>query len=262
MSLKSLVAAAPSGRSRPLLINDADYSTAVIRQGAPIPWTDTAAAAGYFRQVVGLLDPDALWVDIGRLQGAHAASRPELVAAMGARTRTGYPLRTLLADDALLAAGVEVLETLASTSRRELVLHLPSPAAWLAWAHELAGNPLDGVDADRADSASMYIAEWLGRLGSLPVALVVLDARAAATEAPEQLESYTSIANVVRHFGWSLALWTDVGIDTAAGDPQIGLLAGEFWTAGGDIPGSEVLVTTIPGSAAPERVLEQLAKLR
>ncbi len=48
MSLKTLAAAPPSGRPRPLLINDDGYSTAVIRQGAPIPWTDTTLAAGHF----------------------------------------------------------------------------------------------------------------------------------------------------------------------------------------------------------------------
>jgi hypothetical protein len=262
MSVKSLVAAAPSGRVRPLLINDVDYSTTVIRQGSPVPWTDTTLAAGHFGQVRGLLDPDALWVDIQRLQAAHAARRGELIEAMRARTRTGYPLRVLLADEKLLAASLEMLETLASTSRRELVLHVPSPASWLSWAHEVAGNPLDGVDADRADSASMYIAEWLGRLGSLPVALILLDARGGPTETPEQLGSYTSIANVVRHFDWSLALWDSTGIESAPGDPPFGLLPDEFWTVGTDIPKGEILVTTIPGSASPEQVLEQLAKLR
>ncbi|MFY2859655.1 hypothetical protein ACOJVU_07560 [Mycobacterium sp. THU-M104] len=262
MSVKSLVAAPPSGRARPLLINDVDYSTAVIRQDAPLPWTDTTLAASHFGQVRDLLDPDALWIDIRRLQSAHTGTRPELLAAMGARTRTGYPLRTLLRDETMLAASLEVLGTLASTTRRQLVLHVPSPASWLSWTHSVAGNPLDGVDSDRADNASMYVAEWLGQLGSLPVALVLLDARGRPAETPERLGAYTAIANVAGHFDWSLALWDDSGIERAPGDPAIRLLADEFWTSGADIPDADILVSTIPGSASPEQVLEQLGKLR
>ncbi|WP_232069075.1 hypothetical protein [Mycobacterium saskatchewanense] len=244
------------------MINDVDYSTAVIRQGAPIPWTDTTLAAGHFAQVRGLLDPDAVWVDMRRFQSAHIDARPGLVEAMRSHARTGYPLRTLLADDALLAASREVLGTLANTSRRQLVLHVPSPAAWLSWAHHVAGNPLDGVDADGADRAAMYIAEWLGQLGALPVALALLDSRDGASGMSENLQSYTSIMNVARHFDWSLALWTDTELEGAPGDPPIGLVSDEFWTGGAEIPEGEILLTTISAAASPEQVLEQLEKLR
>lgn len=262
MNLKTLVAAPPSGRPRPLLINDEDYSTAVIRQGAPIPWTDTALAAGHFGQVRGLLDPDSHWIDVRRLMAAHLAARPELVEAMGARSRTGYPLRTVLGDGALLESLLEVLGTVSHTTRRGLVLYTPSPAAWLSWAHQIAGNPIDAVDPDRADSASMYVAEWLGRLGELTVALVLLDARGTPCKTAERLDGYTSIANVAGHFDWSVALWHDGGIDTAAGDPEIVVIPEQFWTATAELPEGEVLLTTIPDSAQPEHVLDQLATLR
>ena len=259
MSVKSLLTAPPSGRRRPLLIDDTDYSTTVIRQGTPIPWTDTTLAAGHFGQVRALLDPDALWIDVRRLLAAHTDARPDVVAAMGARSRTGYPLRTLLAEETVLAATVEMAATAAKTSRRQLVLQVPSPAVWLATAHETAGNPLDGVDADRSDSASMYLAEWLGRLGSLPVALVLLDARGGPVA--EELASYTAVANVASHFDWSLAMWRDSGIETAPGDPALAVLPGAFWTGGAEIPDADVLLTAIPAAASPEFVLDQLSKL-
>lgn len=261
MSAKSLAVATPSGRSRALLIDDAEYSTTVIRQGSPIPWTDTTMATTYFDQVRALLNPDALWVDMGRLFLAHTDSRPDLVTAMGARTRIGYPLRTLLTDSDVLAASREMMETVAKTARRQLLLHVPSPASWLATAHEIAGNPLSEVDADRADSASMYIAEWLGQLGSLPVALVLLDARNASLA--ETLADYTAVTNVSSHFGWTPAMWQDERIDTAQDHASIGLIGAGFWTGDTDapVPDADVLVTTIPASASPERVLDQLAKL-
>ncbi|ANE81715.1 hypothetical protein A7U43_22685 [Mycobacterium adipatum] len=261
MSAKSLAVATPSGRSRALLIDDAEYSTTVIRQGSPIPWTDTTMATTHFDQVRALLNPDALWVDMGRLFLAHTDSRPDLVTAMGARTRVGYPLRTLLTDSDVLAASREMMETVAKTARRQLLLHVPSPASWLATAHEIAGNPLSEVDADRADSASMYIAEWLGQLGSLPVALVLLDARNASLA--ETLADYTAVTNVSSHFGWTPAMWQDERIDTAQDHASIGLIGAGFWTGDTDapVPDADVLVTTIPASASPERVLDQLAKL-
>ncbi len=262
MTVKSLVAAPPSGRRRPLLIDDADYSTAVIRQGAPIPWTDVAALTGHFGQVRGLLDPDAVWVDLRSVHAAHLQARPEVASAMGARGRTGYALKTLLGEPELLAATLETLTTLASTSRRPLVLDLPSPAHWLRWSHEVAGTALDAVDADRADSASMYAAEWLGHLGEVPVALVLLDARGQGVDdGTERLETYSALTNVVAHFDWSVAMRSDTEIQTGAGEPALGVLADSFWTDGADVPEADVLITSIPGSAGPEHVLDQLAKL-
>lgn len=259
--LKSLVAEPPSGRRRPLLIDATDYTTAVIRQGAPIPWTDTAALAAHFGQVRNLLDPDAQWIDVGRMLDAHCAADPDRVTAMAARTRTGYPLRTILGDDALTATIIEALSTVAATTGRPLVLHVPSPARWLAWAHQVAGNPLDAVDADRADSASMYVAEWLGRLGGLPLALVLFDARATDCAVPEQLPSYTALANVAAHFDWSLAMWQSTEISGPPGTPTFGVVPQGFWTAGETAPDTDVLVATIPSSGTPETVLDQLATL-
>jgi hypothetical protein len=262
MMLKTLAADPPSGRQRPLFIDDAQYSTAVIRQGAPIPWTDTAALTAHFGQVRGLLDPDAQWIDIRQVFEAHCGARPELIEAMGARSRCGYPLRTVLGDPRLLTAVLESLGTVAATSARPLVLHVPSPAFWLDWAHRLAGNPLDDVDADRADGASMYIAEWLGQLGALPLALVLFDARPARFSSPEHLESYTALANVAAHFDWSLALWQSSEIVGQPGSPSVGVIAPEFWISGDTVPDTDVLVTTIPDTGTPETVLDQLATLR
>ncbi len=263
MSANTPSPAGPSGRNSMLLIDDAAYSTSVIRQGAPIPWTDTTLTAGHFGQVTALLNPDALWIDIDRVLTAHTDSRPDLVAAMGAKTRVGYPLRTLLTDAAVLDSAREVLATAANTTRRQLLLHLPSPARWLAGAHAIAGNPLDEMDPDRADNASMYVAEWLGQLGSLPVSLVLLDSRGSALN--ESLTDYTAVTNVTAHFGWPTAMWGDGEISSAPGDPIIGLIESAFWTdhdAATPIPGTDMLVTSIPATASPERVLEQLARLR
>jgi hypothetical protein len=264
-SLQSLVAAPRSGRRRPLLIEHDDYAVAVVRQGAALSWTDLAALSGHVGQVHGLLDPDAVWLDVEALYLAHLAAEPGLVAELGARSRTGYALRTLLADAAGVERVVLTLRTLADVTRRPVVLDLPSPARWLGRAHAIAGTPVETVDVDRADTASMYLAEWLGKLGGLPVALVLLDSRPAegdpAVGTPEQLEAYTSVTNVAGHFEWTVGLRGPDGVQLAPGEPAVSVLPEAFW-AGDGVCDGEVLLGTIPATASPERVLEQLARLR
>ncbi len=265
-SLQTLISAAPRGRRRPLLLDHSAYGTAVLRQGRALPWTDLAELTGYFAQLNGLLDPDTTWVDVGALYAAHLAAHEELVAAMGTRSRTGYAMRTLLADDDGVDVVLRTATTLSEASRRPLVLAVPSPARWLAQAHRVAGTPLDAVDEDGADKASMYLAEWLGRLGSLPVALLLLDARyddeKTAVSVEEDLAVYSSITNVADHFGWSVALRRDEGVATGDHEASVGIVPGSFWLGDEDVPEDSVLVATIPAAASPERVLEQATKLR
>ncbi|WP_416985223.1 hypothetical protein [Streptomyces sp. T028] len=265
-SLHSLAADPPSGNARPLLVESDAYAAAVIRQGAPIPWTDLAALAGHVGQVHSLLDPDALWVDVEALYGAHLAVEPDLVTEMGARSRTGHALRTLLGADSGVDRVLTTVGTLAEATKRRVVLDVPSPARWLARTHALAGRPLDGVDEDQADSASMYLAEWLGKLGTLPVALVLLDARAAEGDAEvvalETLSACSSLTNVAGHFEWTLALRDEDTVEVPAGEPGIGLVPGDHWTGGAGVPAADVLLAGIPPTASPERVLDQRARLR
>lgn len=262
MGTKDLVAAPPSGRSTPLLIDDGEYAQSVIRQGAPIPWGDLAALTAHVGQIRALLDPDAAWIDVEPLVAALLDERPDLVTAMGARTRRGYALRTLLADDELVEKVVTTVATLATSARRPAVLDIPSPARWLARAHAVAGTALDDVDEDAADSASMYVAQWLGNFGRAPIALVLLDARGDETVAPERLGAYTALSNVAAHFDWSLALRSGDAVETAPGDPTVGLVPREFWLDNAELPAADLLLACIPSTAEPERVLDQLARIR
>lgn len=71
----------------------------------------------------------------------------------------------------------------------------------------------------------MYLAEWLGKLGSMPLSLVLLDARhtegdTAELEAAERLADYSAITNVARHLALDLALRTDEGLRLTAMPPR------------------------------------------
>ncbi|MBK7274829.1 MAG: hypothetical protein IPI13_17370 [Actinomycetales bacterium] len=256
-----------SGRAVPLILDHADYGSAVLLQGAPIPWTDLPALVGYLRQVQALLDPDALYLDAGALLFAGAARVPGLIGEMAARSRTGYALRTLLASPELLDFASVTIRTAGDAVRREVTLAVPSPARFLMRAHAIAGTDVANVSADQADSASMYLAEWLGKLGSMPLSLVLLDARhtegdTAELEAAERLADYSAITNVARHLALDLALRTDEGLEVD-GDASAAVIPDSFWLA--EDPGApapaELWLTHVPAQAHPETVLERITLL-
>ena len=95
----SIVSTPPSGRSTAVVIDHRHYAQAVILQGQPIPWDDPIAFAQFMGQAQGLLKPDTTMLDLGAFY-AHVLEREEsLVSSLSARSRTGYALKTLLADE-------------------------------------------------------------------------------------------------------------------------------------------------------------------
>ncbi len=264
-SLLTLVATPPSGRTRPVLIDADRYAAKVVLQGAPIPWTDIAALTNHVSMVTSLLGPDAVWVDAAAFYTAYVAASPGLADAMGARSRTGFPMRTMLGDDDALESFSTTVRTIADATGRRVVLRAPSPARWLCRTQTVVGKPIDDVDDDQADGASMYLAEWLGRLGSVPVAVMLLDGRPAdgdpVVSITEGLTSYSALVNVASHFGWTLGIRDDATVEVGPGEPSVGILPEAFWTTGAEVPECDVIVTTIPPSATPEDVLDRLVGL-
>lgn len=266
-SIDALLDAAPGGRA--LVIDSDAYATAVLRQGGEIPWGDLAALTGHLTQVHALLNPDAVFIDAQAFYGARLAAGPDLVTAMGARDRAGYALRTLLGDEPATQALAAAVRTLANSTRRLVVLSVPSPGRWLTRAHDLAGTPLAEISNDNADRAATYLAEWLGRLGSVALALLVLDARtgtaeSAAIESREELANYPSLTNVAGHFGLTLALRSDSSVEVAGGATRAVVLPEAFWHGQGEAPtdGAQLVLTTIPADALPETVLARRALLK
>jgi len=123
---EAILSSPPSGRAAPLILDHASYGSTRILRGAPVPWSQPVECQSYFGQAQGLLRPDTTLVDIGAAYDQQLASRPELVAAMGARSRIGYALKTLLAEDDLAASAVRLVEVLGETSRQPLVLQVPA----------------------------------------------------------------------------------------------------------------------------------------
>ena len=253
MSMTDQVASAAGARAgSPVLGRDAgDDGRAVVLQGAPVPW-EPLEHVRFLGQLSALLSPDRTLIDAGALIADALAGRPELVEAMGARSRTGYALRTLLADDTIGGTVFEVLRIAAGSGARPLVLQVPSPDVWLRATAELAGADLD-IDADDAENASVYVADWLRRFAESRVDAVVLDARAAQRR--EQLADYGPITGLADHYRWGLVLRGEDGAEARAG--SAGVLAPGYWR-GEDVavPEADLLVASIPADAEPERVLQ------
>lgn len=265
-TLHDLTSAAPSGRTVPLLLDYLAYSTTVIRQGKPIPWADLPELTGFVGQVVSLLEPDSVWFNVADWYDSQLSRRSEITIDMGEKSRTGFAMRTLLSDDDLIAELQTTLDTVAQTSCRPLVLHLPSPARWISRTHHQAGTPLSSVTEMNADSSSMYIAEWLSKLGSPPVSLVLLDTRPhhddAPVETPEKLETYQSITNVADHFGWAVALRDPDSVHVTTDTPSVGVIPTSFWYDTADLPDVTIRLGEVPADANPEHILDQLALTR
>jgi hypothetical protein len=256
----------PSGRTAPLILDHASFGSARLLHGAPVPWSEPVECQSYFGQAQGLLRPDVTLVDLGAAYAQHLAGRPELVEAMGARSRSGYALKTLLADDPLAAAVVGVTRVLAETNRQPLVLQVPAPLRWLALTRMATGQTdVAALELDHGESASMYMADWLRRFGELPVTLLLLDGRRADDPAltdlvDDDLSAYSPLVNAAAHYRWGLALRTDDALELHGSDDDGAVLPPSFWV---DEPAPEarLLLAEIPSAAEPERVLQRLASL-
>ena len=159
-----------------------------------------------------------------------------------------------------------VARVLAETSRLPLVLQIPAPLRWLALTVAAMGDgDPAALTVDHAESASMYLADWLRRVDSLPVTLLLLDGRrddhpALAHVAADDLDSYVPLINAADHYRWGLALRTDDRIHLHGSDAAGVVLPGSFWVDQ-QAPVGPLLLAEVPADAEPERVLERLASL-
>jgi hypothetical protein len=261
----SIVSTPPSGRSTAVVIDHRHYAQAVILQGQPIPWDDPIAFAQFTGQAQGLLKPDTTMLDLGAFY-AHVLEREEpLVSSLSARSRTGYALKTLLADEKTANKALELADVVSQTSGAPLVLQIPSPMLWLAGTHELSGaGAAAELNADHAENAAMYVADWIRRLSALPVSMLLLDERRAGTEPLPLVEdsAYTPVSNVTDHYRWTMGRRTFDGVGipgslvTGTAVPQ------GYWRSDDSVaPSGDFLVADIPPDAVPETVLSRLAKL-
>lgn len=254
--------------------------------GGKVPWTAVDGAMAWLRQSQGLLRSSVVAVPVATIAAAWLDQNPALRAAMAGKSRTIFPLRSLLADPGLRAHLRGLFEaTGASLSALPLVAVIPSPRAWVGVAYDQAFPGTEAeIDEDAIDSAASYIADFLRELPQTVVAGVLLDeSGVAAPLSPEITGLYQPIFNIANHYRWQVGILaphpgtTGAITAAAAGAPDFwitsepvagktcGVIVPEaFWSgaAAPARPEGGFRYAAIPVDAQPESVLERLAALQ
>ena len=262
-----------------LWLDYVDYAGRLLAGGA-VPWLDTASCGSWLRKAQGLLHSDVVALPVDRVCGAWLDGHPALRDAMRARTRAVFPIKVLLADEALRAHLVALVQALrGSAPGPDFALGCPSPRAWVAAAYSQAHDANVDVGEDEADSAALYMADFLRSFGESGIqALLLVETAASEPASSAEVACYQSVVNVAGHYRWDVGLGVPglrfdgegTGFDFCIGPRPIpGCVCGRtidpgFWDGAPAIaaPPSGFRYATVPASAEPERVLERLALLR
>lgn len=263
----------------PALWLDASAYGARLLAGGAAPWLDLAACTAWQRKLQGLLKSEVVGVPAAAVIEAWLAAHPELRTAMTAKSRTVYPLKTLLADEPLRRHLADLLAALrAGLPALPLVLVLPSPRAWVAQAYAQAHGAAVEVGEDDADSAALYVADFLQTFAEAGLdGLLLVEPDGQPPLGAATLACYQSVANVAAHLRWDLGLsvpalaadcaalpdgWSyAVAPRSLAPSPTAHALPASYWS--GTAAGSgDFIYAAIPADAEPEAVLERLAALR
>jgi hypothetical protein len=274
--------APPSGRQRATWFDAMDYGRAKLLAGGAVPWSSPAELTAFFGKLGGMFRPDAVLADVGDVFAQRAAGDAALRAAMAARTRPGYALRTLLADEQARAVAAEAVRAMAATAGVPLVLTVPAPGRWLTLAAAQAGAEPGPADADRAGTAAMYVAGMLRTFGGLGVDGLLVDEGPAPAGELIDPEASRSVLNVAEHYEWpvlfradtaaawphgsvpGVAVWIGSRPRTPPGAPsgRWGLVAGPgFWDGEEPDPDAALVLAPVPAQADPEAVMKRVRAL-
>ena len=268
------------GRTSVIWLDSHNYTGRLLAGGAP-PWLNVSAFVAWQRKAQGLLKGSVSSLPVAPVATAWLEAHPDLRGAMGAKTRSVYPLKTLLADERLREHLVEMASGMRAALTGLLALALPSPRAWVALAYRQGHGEVVEVGEDEADSASVYMADFLRAFGEVGLDAVLL--QEASEDQPnkvEDLHAYQAVYNVAVHYKWDVGLQlssatafsgaapADLAFVVASDKVLDGLphgiaLGDAFWN-GPERPairGVDFHFAEIPENAIPERVLERLASL-
>jgi hypothetical protein len=272
--------APPSGRATATWFDSLAYCQEKLLSGAPVPWGSPGELTALAGKAQGMFKSDALLVDLANLYAQRAAADGELRVAMAARSRPGYALRTLLADDRARAIALDAVTTIsAGAGAIPVVLCIPSPARWLAVTADQASQDAAPPDRDRADTAAMYIADYLRTFAGEGVDGLLLDEGLAVAGDLIHPEAYRPVLNVAAHYEWPVLIlsgtvpawphgpvtgvtgWIGSSAPSQAAGLS-GILAGEdFWAGAEPASGTDLLLAVVPASADPGAVMQRVRAL-
>lgn len=265
-----LITASPTPR---LWLDDTAYTSRVLA-GGRAPWLDPAQVVAWRSKAQALLQPDVMDLELSPLVSAWIAGQPSLRGSMAAKRRMTAPLRTLLSDELLRQHVTEILTGLRASSSSPLAMRIPSPPDWIVLAYQAAFGERPEPGEDEAESASLYVADFLRAFGGAGVdVLLVEDLLARMSADPAQASWNQSIINIARHYRWDIGVRAayKIDVDRAGLDFFVapkGVRAVElsrsYWETGEfpSIAPGHFWFGSIPAHARPEQVLERLVALR
>lgn len=258
-----------SGR-KIIWLDYSDYADVLLAHGA-MPWLDVATYIALKRTAQALLRSDVMQLPVSSICGAWVDAHPELRSEMASKNRTGFALKTLLADPAL-RVHLQALVGGLRDSFKELPLALvcPSPHVWINKATEIAHNKASNVELneDDIDSGSVYVADFLRIFGESDINILLID---ESKDYQPDLELYQPVLNVASHYRWEVGLHVSQDMTAhhvtflIAPNAKLGReLTKDFWESEHlpDCPVSGFFYTCIPSDAEPEFVLSRLSQLR
>ncbi len=240
----------------------AAYAGRLLADGAP-PWADAAALVAWYRSAQALLKSDVVALPVAELASARSGPMPA-----GASPATAADAAQLLGR-ILSDAGVRELAATSLAGLRAvfpalpLVLHLPSPGAWVQRvAQECGGDPDIELDEDAIDTAAVVMADFLRSFANSGLDGILVDELGNAPPAQAD-ELYLPLLNVAQHYQWHSG-WRRPG----GGRCGFGFTLGaegdieerDWQRAAGGKERPRYLV--IPRDAVPETVLETLEAQR
>jgi hypothetical protein len=274
MSLLDKMKGAAASRV-PLWLDDARYSGTLLAGGA-VPWSDVTAYCAWRRKAQSLLRSDVLVFPLDGALVAWVISHPALAAALKARRRPLYPLKTLLADAELRSHLTDLIRALRSASADlPLALSCRLPRALAGDVFQLALGESCQIEDDDADGASMYLADLLRAFGELGVDGLLLGQPSDVQHAP--VDAFCQpIINLAAHYRWALGRFQPpqhpldglsfiVSSEAANASLPTGIVIDTpFWEGGraAGAPTGGFRYAEIPTTLAPDAVMSRLDVLR
>jgi len=272
--------APPSGRARPVWFDATAYGRARLLGGGDVPWPSPAELSSFFAKIGGMFHSDAILVDVADMFAQRVAADQQLRAAMAARSRPGYALRTLLGDEQARGTATEAVRVLAATSGPvPLVLSVPTPARWMVAAAQQAGSDPGPPDASQAETAAIYSADFLRIFAGAGIdGLLLKEGRVPASELIHP-DAYQPVVNVAGYYEWPVLIQTDaaaawphgpvpgvaVWLGSAGPDEpsgRWGMVAGpDFWDGVTPPAEADLVLAPVPAEAEPVAVMKQVRAL-
>ena len=272
--------APPSGRARPTWFDAAAYGRARLLGGGDVPWASPAELSSFFAKIGGMFRSDAVLVDLADLFAQRTAADQQLRAAMAARSRPGYALRTLLADEQARSTAAEAVRVLAATSGPvPVVLTVPTPGRWLVAAAQQAGSDPEPPDAAQAETAAIYSADFLRMFADTGVDGLLLDEGRVPAGELIHPEAYRPVLNVADYYQWPVLIQTDAAAAWPHGPvPDIALWLGsaapsqpagrwgvvadaDFWEGADPSAEADLVLAAVPAEVDPEAVMKRVRAL-